>query len=70
MGIRENIVGSANGQVGGVAALDHHKAQVTILVECSWVAHFVVQNGTSEPQKMVARICEGMGILYWGTSYR
>ena len=45
-----------------VTALDHHKARVVMLVECSRETHLLVRNGALGHQKPVAQIREGMGI--------
>ena len=61
-GVAANVVGTADGHAGGVTALDHHKALVVILVECSRVTHLLVRSGALEHQKTIARIREGMGV--------
>ena len=68
-GVGENVVGTADGQVGGVTTLDHHKALLAVLVKSSWSTHLIVRNGALEPQKTVNRIYEGMGILGIGAHH-
>ena len=58
-----NVVGMDDGQAGGTAVLDHHKAGLTILVQYRRVMHFLLRDGTLEPQEAVLWVFEGVGIL-------
>lgn len=48
-GTRADVVGTADGQAGGIAVLEHNKAGVTALVQCGRVTHLLVRDDTLEP---------------------
>jgi len=56
-----DVVGTIGGQASGIAAPDCHKAQVSILVECSRATHLFVWDGAPELQKAVSPVREGLG---------
>ena len=49
-----------------VLPIDHHKAWVIVLVECSQVTHLLVRNGVLELQETVARISKGISTSWVG----
>ena len=52
----------ADCQVGGVPALYHHKARVTVLIKRSRETRFFAQNDALESQKMIVWILEERSI--------